>query len=324
MSTAGERTERPSGLRTIARVAARAISVVERCWGNDGPQLPPMFIVGLPRAGTTLVYQAICASTNAAYATELTNWLPMCPAMATWMSRPGEIRSTEFKSSYGRSSSLRAPGEGVMWNLWLNKHAHYTTADEISQADARELKRIVGRIERIGRGAFINKNLRHNQRMQLLAELFPQSLFLVVTRSPFDVAVSLLRGRQEQHGDAAKWFSIRPRSIDISPDISPEEAVVLQVKGLLQDLKQDADLIGDGRCRALGYESFCNDPRGAVDGLCAWAQSKGVLLSKVSGPPETFKISSRLDGLSEKSVELVREHIERTTFEKPAQDLNFG
>jgi len=255
---------------TVAGDLARALvrgarpvfaALEERCFGNAPPALPPLFIVGLPRAGTTVVYQTICHCFRVSFVPELVQYAPIAPAFATWVAHKAhpEYRST-FTSVYGSSPGLASPSEGVMWNLWFDKDRGYENTDELSPAIAAAVVGTVGRVERIGGGPFVNKNLRNDQRVRLLAEMFPNSRFLIVVRDPFAVAKSLLLGRAALAGGFAEWFSIKPRDYESFRAAAPTVQVARQVSGLVRDLADDIRTVGRDRFAVVAYEDFCRDP----------------------------------------------------------------
>jgi hypothetical protein len=165
---------------------SKAISSVEgSIFGNKGPLHPPIFILGLPRGGTTLVYQTLCHCFELAYTPMLTNYLPFAPALTTWFCRKRQARySSDFESHYGMTKGTASPGEGVMWNIWFLKDKHYQKGSDLEEGKARQIVSLVGRVERISGRPFVNKNLKHYNYLGVLAELFPAAVFLVVLRQP--------------------------------------------------------------------------------------------------------------------------------------------
>ncbi|MBW2624539.1 MAG: sulfotransferase [Deltaproteobacteria bacterium] len=266
-------------------------------FGNAGPALPPVFIIGLPRGGTTLVYQVVCHSFQVAYTPMLSNSLVFAPSLAAWLSRRRSSQySSDFYSDYGMSAGLASPGEGGMWNLWFNKDQSYTRLDKIESWKAREVVRLVGRVERIGQGPFLNKNLRHNNRLRVLAGLLPNAVFLVVLRDPGDTAVSLLQGRIRKEGGPASWYSVKPRSYDRLKNLEPERAVVFQVRDLALDLREDMETIGLDRFAAIDYQEFCADPAAALDRLVEFLEGHGLSLQITQAPPSSFEVSKNRTG----------------------------
>ncbi|MEE9515628.1 MAG: sulfotransferase, partial [Candidatus Adiutricales bacterium] len=278
-------------IRAGLTLTARVFSAFEGlAFGNDGPALPPVFIIGLPRGGTTLVYQVLSHSFQMAYTPMLSNSLIFAPSLAAWLSkRRSSQYSSDFQSDYGMSSGWSSPGEGVMWNLWFNKDQHYDSLDELESWKAREIVRMAGRVERIGRGPFLNKNLRHNNRLKVLAGLFPEAVFLVILRDPRDTAVSLLRGRMEKLGDASSWFSTRPRSYERLKNLEPEQAVVSQVRELILDLAEDMAFIDPDRFAAVDYDDFCTAPGETLARFLEFLSRRGLELETRQAPPSSFK-----------------------------------
>lgn len=197
-----------------------------------------------------------------------------------------------------------------MWNLWLEKYRWYERASELTCVERKQVSNVVGRIESQSQLPFVNKNLRHNQRIRMLAELFPNAMFLVVVRDPVQVAVSVLRGRLEQRGDSESWFSIKPRSFSQHEGESPGASVVLQIKGLLDDLAEDITVLDATRVRVLEYERFCVGPSAVLRAVSEWAESCGANLAVKQEPPASFEVSTRTDGVSRETIDEVAALVE--------------
>lgn len=311
-------------IRAGLTLTARVFSAFEGlAFGNDGPALPPVFIIGLPRGGTTLVYQVLCHSFKMAYTPMLSNSLIFAPSLAAWLSkRRSSQYSSDFQSDYGMSVGLSSPGEGVMWNLWFDKDRHYNHLDELEPWKATEVLRLVGRVERIGRGPFLNKSLRHNNRLKVLAELFPQSVFLVVFRDPRDTAISLLQGRIKKEGDASSWFSVKPRSYERLKNLAPEQAVVSQVRELILDLTEDMEAIGTHRFAAVDYEDFCASPARTLEKFIIFLNRHGLSLETRQAPPSSFKISKNRTGrITPGQLEAIDTFISEILADNPLDDV---
>jgi hypothetical protein len=304
----------------LLAAAARVTSPVEGLlFGNAGPVRPPVFILGLPRAGTTLVYQVYCHCFAAAFPSKLTDYAPMAPALATWLSRLGRPPyASDFHSRYGQPSRMAAPGEGTMWNLWFGKDEHYATPGDLSPRATREVRRCVGRIERIGGAPFVNKNLRHNHRAGCLAGLFPDALFLVVLREAEAVAASILQARQDLAGGMGRWASLRPSRFPEESDMAPERSAALQVKGILDDLREAVADAGPERFGVLGYAGFCADPNGAMARVHTFLDERGLSLQRRLDPPASFRARPAEDeGLAPNRLESLRAEVRRA-FADPA------
>lgn len=261
-------------------------------FGRGSPDRGPLFIVGLPRAGTTLLYQTICHRFQVAYPPMLTNTLSFAPGLAAWLAR-NSMRSyqSDFASHYGMSQGWSSPGEGTMWNLWFDKHEHFASIDACPPRCRRAVA-AMGQIERIGDAPVVVKNLRLNQYLLPLAELFPKAVFIIAVRQPRNVALSILNARYALLPHPTDFWSIRPREYPADEELSPAAQVAWQVHGLLADLTHDIDAIGTDRCRAIRYEDFCQTPEGVLTELRGWVETAGMHLTSHADIPPTFPLKT--------------------------------
>ena len=278
--------------RLTARIISTCANIMSRfegkVFGDEAPLQPPIFIIGFPRSGTTLVYQTMCHSFKLAYTPMLTNYLIWMPSFAVWLCKHRQLKySSDFESSYGVSKGMASPGEGAMWNLWFVKDKYYCSLEEVENKNAAEIKKFIGRTERILQAPFINKNLRNNNRIGPLAELFPRALFVVVLRHPQDVALSLLQARINLYGDINRIFSVKPRLFPKTETLA-EKSVVEQLNGLMKDVLSEMNRIGNSRFWVVRYEDFCESPPASMQRFAEFSSQKGVVLKKHRPPPLSF------------------------------------
>jgi hypothetical protein len=250
--------------KPIGRLAHRSLQAVEAQLLRrfTEPALPPLFIFGLPRSGTTLVYQYIVHRLPVAYFTNGADRYPQFPCLLTWIRHRihGPYRSS-FQNSYGQAPGPAAPHEaGGVWGRFFGFH-DYVRPDEISGEDALTLQRIVACTEWVFGGApFVNKNVKHLLRLHTLASIFPEARFLIVKRNLEDVALSLLRGRYANTGTASDFWSVRPQNAEELADLPPHEQIPRQLLALTDRLHLDLQSIADDRVFGVEYEEFCNAP----------------------------------------------------------------
>ncbi|MDH3521638.1 MAG: sulfotransferase, partial [Myxococcales bacterium] len=203
-----------------------------------GPQL---FILGLPRTGTTLIYQYIVHRCAVAYFTNSVGRRFHDPCRATWrdISAHPPYRS-DFTSRYGRSEGVMAPREaGNFWLRFFDIDAYQRFAD-VAPRKVEALRRAVRCVQALFGGApFVSKNVKHLLRIDALARIFRDGHFLVVERDRSDVGLSILRARREVGGSSEAWFSARPPEYDSLRGCDPVEQVCAQIVGLERRLAAD-------------------------------------------------------------------------------------
>jgi len=228
---------------------------------------PVVFILGLPRSGTTLVYQYVVHRLEMAYWTNGVGLHPRAPVVTTFLEkRRGPYRS-DFRSRYGKVQGATAPREaGSVWARYFDLERP-TRLEEVRPGDAKRLRNLVAATQRVFGGApFVNKNVKHMLRVDALARIFPEAIFLVVRRRMQDVALSILRARLETR-DPKRWWSIRPPDWERLLALPLEEQVAAQVRGLRRQLGVDLSALASERVLHLDYERFCREPDASLGPL---------------------------------------------------------
>ena len=153
--------------------------------------IKPVFIMGAPGSGTTLLYDTLCTHKDLAYVT-----LNM---LRTGIHRHGRFagdrRVALFKVQNlvhkDRASSL--PHEAnAFWIKYFGTY-NYMTEDDFTQEMAAYYRKNVAAVQKLWkRPRFINKNLQHCVRVKLLHRIFPDAKFIHIIRDGRAVAYSIL------------------------------------------------------------------------------------------------------------------------------------
>lgn len=278
-------------LKRSLRLDSYAI-VLERLWllKRQRCSSPQLFILGLPRSGTTLIYQYIVHRLNVAYFTHGVGAHPRVPCVVTWYqhNRYGQYRS-DFESKYGKVEGPVSPREaGTFWGRFFDLN-NYVDFEDLRQKDISVLQKTVACIQNIfGGKPFVNKNVKHLQRINAIAEIFPNSIFLVVERQLQDVALSVLRARRGSPCDSSQWFSVRPINYDAIKNLSIPEQVANQCKSVTEKMEQDLSLLPNERVIRIKYEDFCREPEALIKNVGA-----ALCALKTDNPSRDFFTISR-------------------------------
>lgn len=244
--------------RTKRMLSRAERMVLRRNWRAHTPQL---FVLGLPRSGTTLIYQWIVHRLDVAYFTNGVGVWPCSPGLVTLAQRlrHGDYRS-DFRSEYGKVEGPVAPREAGMVFGGVFGFEDYVAADEVDQAKADRLRRTIALVQRgFGDRPFVNKNVKHVLRVEALARIFPDARFLVIERDVQDVALSIVRARMES-GDPERWWSVRPPEYETLCGLPVAQQVAWQVRSVRRQLDEDVGRLAVGRLIRIDYERFCSEP----------------------------------------------------------------
>jgi hypothetical protein len=225
---------------------------------------PVVFLLGLPRSGTTLVYQYVVHRYEVAYWTNGVGRHPRAPVVTTFLEKHHGPYRSDFRSRYGKVEGATAPREaGSLWGRFFDLERR-TRFEDLRTGDAERLRNLVAATQYVFGGApFVNKNVKHMLRIDALARIFPESSFLVVRRRLQDAALSILRARSAS-ADPRRWWSVRTADWERLLPLPLEEQVAAQVCGLRGELARDLAALPRERVVELDYESFCRDPERAL------------------------------------------------------------
>lgn len=295
-----ERGRMRRGLRRLAgAMADLALRGREKAYVVSAlpTRFAPLFITGLPRVGSTLVYQAFVRRFAAAYVRNAAAATPRAPALVTrLLSRALVIVPPDgYRNRYGDTAGWSGPSQGrEIWGRWFPVNQTYVAAGGCSDPAMREMQGTVSRIEEAFLAPFVNKSQGHAVRILPLCEAFPRAVFVRVSRDVVDVAESLLVGRRECLGDERAWFSAKPSNYASLRGLEPIDQVVGQIRGLDADMARDFLQVGQDRVIDVDYTCFCQAPRDTLDRVARrYEHISGHALRISNDVPDEFKPASR-------------------------------
>ncbi|MHA7820215.1 MAG: sulfotransferase family protein [Erythrobacter sp.] len=259
--------------------------------GTDQPQ-PPVFVIGAPRSGTSLLYELMITRFRFAYMANAAHRFYRTPLAATRLLRKTILDwRGDFTSSYGHIDGWGAPNEGGwIWQRWL-PDGDRTDGAEFAHSSIEELRSLTAGFSRELDAPFLNKNVMHSNRLRLMHRIWPDALFIEVRRDPLDNARSILRaerasGGPDVHGDG--WWSVRPSLAAEHAGKADTLRAVAQVVGVARDIERDMEAIGPGRLLRIDYTDICVDPPAALGTIRGFLEAHGCKPAERLAVPESF------------------------------------
>jgi len=189
------------------------------------PAGPPVFVTGLPRAGTTLLLELLVGS--GAFSSFTYRHMPFVLAPCMWAKFTGGYRkegqAVERSHGDGMEITFDSPEafEEVMWLAFHKKD--YVQADHLSLMDGKPIDPELGDFFKAlarrlmatdGQGArrYLSKNNANIARLDKISEIFPEGQVLICLRDPVSHAHSLKRqherflGIHDEDPFAAKYM----------------------------------------------------------------------------------------------------------------------
>jgi hypothetical protein len=236
------------------------------------PGAPIIFIVGVPRSGTTLLYQMMASHLDIIYITNAIARYWLAPLWA--FQRQDEQTRFELRSHLGRGEGANAPHEfGWFWQYHAPMEgSHHRIGSEL---DAFDWKSIRAELEAIagwsGRPLVIKSLLAVNYHIARFAQELGGSTFIHIERDPRFTAQSLLEARRKRYGDDKIWWSIRPRDVDAWLDRDPIEQVAHQIGDVSRHIEEGLATLPPERWISLRYEKLVADPEQEMERVARFA-----------------------------------------------------
>jgi hypothetical protein len=233
--------------------------------------LPPLFILGTSRSGTSYLYNLLSLDSRFAFPnlfqvqyphifllTErllpklLTRFLPRTREQdgvrVGWQS-PGE---DEVALS---AISLRSGLLGFIFPRSFDRYSRYTTFEEVSQADVADWKAAILRLFKkltlkYGRPLLVKSPI-HTGRIRLLTELFPDARFIHIHRHPYDVLESQ---RDTFRAVLPKW---QLQDVDLE---DADEIVFREYREICRAFFDQRSSIAEGGLYEMRFEEFEREP----------------------------------------------------------------
>ncbi len=254
-------------LRRILKYSSPFIFLFEKKYinryGSLTPDYHPVFIIGAPRTGSTILYQMITNYLDVLYIDNLISLARDNLFFGFWLSNRifKDKPHNSSESKYGNTSSegLHAPSEaGQFWYRWIPPGKIYLNSDDIPDKKVEEIKKNIYSIINRYNKTFIIKNNYTSQRLKLIKKVAPQSKFIFIKRNPLFAAQSIVLTRQSIYGEKNIWWSIKPKNYEEIKDLTYIEQVVKQIYYIEKQIITDIKLFKPHNLLTVNYDEILN------------------------------------------------------------------
>jgi hypothetical protein len=260
---------------------------------NKFLRYPPIFFLGAPRSGSTLMIQVIADALDVGYISNRHCQWYGAPVLAEHLFHPlANKPSSDYRSDHGTTSGPHAPAEcGEWWYRFFRRRPPYVTVNELDPLKMRAFRRSIDALTNAVDKPLVFKNLYASLRIQAIAKFIPESLFVVVHRDEVDNGHSLLEARFKSAGNYDAWFSVEPPEVERLKALAPHEQVVEQIRHIHKTIDADLKVAGVAADRRLDlrYEEFCADPRGGIESLRGFLELHGCFVKQLGAIPKPFE-----------------------------------
>jgi len=235
-------------------------------FGSQPLKHQPIFIIGAPRTGSTILYQTLTNLYDVLYVDNLVCRFHKNLFFGFWLSNKlfGARPHNNYEADHGSTKGLHAPSEcGKFWYKWLPTDHHFIDYNEITEEMVRQIQKEISAIINYFNKPIVFGNNNAGLRIRLLTKCFPSAKFIFINREPLSVAISLLNAREKFFNDCRKWWSILPPNFNDLLYLPPHEQVIHQHYYINKQMLNDLFLFSN--CYALtDYKYICSDYKKAL------------------------------------------------------------
>lgn len=233
----------------------------------EAPRYPPIFIIGAPRSGTTLLSQLLITCFELGYINNVVARFWMAPYIGAWLAselqdfeRPPRIA---FRSDLGATPEYEGPHEfGYFWSRWFRyDDTHQLSEEQVEAIDTRFFRQELAAVESVFDRPLVFKNVPAlSLQVGFLATALPQAVFIHCRRDTIYVAQSLLLSRLKYYGNKESWLSVKPKEYRWLKEQPYPEQIVGQIFYTLQRIEEACASLECSRFLNIDYENLCERP----------------------------------------------------------------
>ncbi|GMQ83163.1 MAG: hypothetical protein BMS9Abin05_2650 [Rhodothermia bacterium] len=228
-----------------------------------------IFILGAPRTGSTIFYQAVCSWFDLPYISNFTNdCFPQIPIVGLSIQRAMPV-DVGFDSRYGKTEGAFQPSEGsaVMTHWFGGGHPSELVSARVLDGAELHFRSTIAAAEALFEAPLVMKNAWNCFRVRSIAETLPSARFLWIRRDIAEAATSDLKARYTTKGSANTWNSATPLNVEELRNLDPAAQVVENQVAFNESIGNALSRLGQDRWKAVWYEDFCADPDGVLSSL---------------------------------------------------------
>lgn len=254
----------------------------------------PVFILGAPRSGSTLLVQAVVDSFDVGYISNIHSICWGSPALVQYLfpfRLLAKRKKSSFDSFHGQTKGLLAPSEcGHFWYRFFRRKPAYVPIQGISSKKLKAFRRSVNALIAAFGKPLIFKNLYASLRIQPIVRAFPNALFIVVKRDEIDNGHSILEARFKTYGSYDRWWSLEPPNIDDLRGLPPSAQVIEQIRSTYNTIQRDFEAmqVPASHVHYVQYEKFCEDPSSSIMEIAAFFGRNILSVSCKISLPQAF------------------------------------
>lgn len=274
---------------------------------------PPIFFLGAPRSGSTLMMQVLTDAFELGYISNRHCQFFGMPYLAEKLLHPLKNKKiSDYESYHGITRGSDSPSEcGEWWYRFFRRKPAYVPHNQADPYKMRCFRRSIASLINAFDRPVLFKNLYATLRIRPILEHIPEALFIIVKRNEIDNGHSLLEARFKVLNTYDNWWSMEPPFVDRLKPLPAYVQVIEQIRYIHALIDQDVSDSGASRSRfhQIEYEDFCSNVHERLGEFHTFLKRHGIEINKRCDVPQRFQTNRGI-------------HIDQNIYEKMKAYVN--
>jgi len=294
------------------------------------PELPSIFLIGLPRSGHTLAGQILTTRYKLAYPSNFIARLWKTPILGTRLQKTaldqsfgGKFPKQDYTSEHGLTFGPYGLHEfGYFWSRFFDfEENHYVNKQKLSTLDTDWLKSVVAGMQKESGGLpVLFKNGTIGFQAGFISQIFPKSIFIFCIRDPLYVCQSIFNVRVKRFGAKEAWFGFKPPEYNRLKELRWDEQIAGQVVSTYKALKKQLQNIPEDRKLIVKYEELCQDTGFFCREVNRLTELHGWRLNKKEEIPSAFTFKNEKN-IDEKEFQMIKDALNKFSSDENVNDF---
>lgn len=273
----------------------------------DERDLSPVFILGAPRTGSTILYQVMAAHFGLPYIANITNdYFAETPIVGLAIQKAVPVILT-WESCFGKTNGAFQPSEGsaVMTGWFGGGHPSQKVSARFLGASEIHFKSTLAAVGGLFGRQLLIKNAWNCFRVACLASAIPDARFVWIRRDISIAAMSDLEARYVTNGSAHAWNSATPANVETLKQLPPTGQVVENQFEFNKAIYEGLNRYAKGHFAEIWYEDFVAEPQHAINFI-----ADTLAIEHVSQLLEFTPVSPKRRNISEEECDAIDQYLE--------------
>lgn len=265
-------------------------------------KLKPIFIIGNPRSGSSLLYELLISVSNLNFFNNFISkfWKNPIFGIFFWNTFQQEKWIPGYKSEIGKfNNRMNAPSEfQYFWNELFGSYSNGTSVIEVNTSQKKKIRQKLSEIINFFDNNVIFKSQYWlSYQCEILQELFPHAKFITIKRNKFYTAQSIFFARKKINKNINQWWSIRPKKFKEYLNKKWYQQIVYQI----QDVEDSITRAKLKNNYTICYEDLCKNPIIEIRNLCKFLKIKPNL-KKINSKSIILSSNKKLQKINFKNI----------------------